>query len=264
VCACVCVRAYVWVCTCVCICIYVYICVCVCACVCLCVYVCVYMTSCVCACVCVCVYMCVCVCVMCICVCVQTCLCVCICGCVFVGVCTCIAMINRLITTLSIHSVQAPSNYRSLLQNIVSFIWLFWAMINRLITTPSIHWGGQEGPSLCHVYYTLYRLLQIIGLFCRIQSLLYGSFAEETYNSKEPVNRSHPIAHMCAFVCEKAQKSHIKETMFCKRDLNFFILHVFEFMYIHVYIYVQHHQYNLYNARARGLRVNAAACYSVL
>ena len=25
------------------------------------------------------------------------------------------------------------------------------------------------------------RLLQMIGLFCRIQSLLYGSFAKETY-----------------------------------------------------------------------------------
>ena len=37
------------------------------------------------------------------------------------------------------------------------------------------------------------RLLKIIGLFCRIESLLYGSFAKETYNFKEPTNRSHPI-----------------------------------------------------------------------
>ena len=33
----------------------------------------------------------------------------------------------------------------------------------------------------------------MIGLFCRIQSLLQGSFAQETYHFKEPVNRSHPI-----------------------------------------------------------------------
>ena len=32
------------------------------------------------------------------------------------------------------------------------------------------------------------------GLFSRISSLLQGSFAEETYNFKEPTNRSHPIA----------------------------------------------------------------------
>ena len=33
----------------------------------------------------------------------------------------------------------------------------------------------------------------MIGLFCRIQTLLQGSIAKETYNFKEPINRSHPI-----------------------------------------------------------------------
>jgi hypothetical protein len=37
------------------------------------------------------------------------------------------------------------------------------------------------------------RLLKIIGLFCRVSSLVQGSFAKETYNFKEPTNRSHPI-----------------------------------------------------------------------
>ena len=37
---------------------------------------------------------------------------------------------------------------------------------------------------------TISRLLVIIGLFCRIQSLLYGSFAKETYDLKEPTNYS--------------------------------------------------------------------------
>ena len=40
------------------------------------------------------------------------------------------------------------------------------------------------------------RLLKLIGLLCRIQSLLQGSFAKETYNVKEPTNRSHPIIVM--------------------------------------------------------------------
>ena len=46
------------------------------------------------------------------------------------------------------------------------------------------------------------KLLQIIGLFCRIQSLLQGSFAKEIYNFKEPTNRSHPIVlGICACMC---------------------------------------------------------------
>jgi len=40
---------------------------------------------------------------------------------------------------------------------------------------------------------TMNRLLQIISLFCRISSVWQGSFAKETYNFKEPTNRSHPI-----------------------------------------------------------------------
>ena len=40
---------------------------------------------------------------------------------------------------------------------------------------------------------TISRLLKIIGFFCRISSLLQGSFAKETYNFKEPTTRSHHI-----------------------------------------------------------------------
>jgi len=37
------------------------------------------------------------------------------------------------------------------------------------------------------------RLFKIIGLFCRISSLLQGSFVKETYHFKEPTHHSHPI-----------------------------------------------------------------------
>ena len=40
------------------------------------------------------------------------------------------------------------------------------------------------------------RLLKIIGLSCRIFSLYYGSLAKETYNFKEPTNRSHAKAFL--------------------------------------------------------------------
>jgi len=50
-----------------------------------------------------------------------------------------------------------------------------------------------------HVNYgvaTASRIDQIIGLFCRIASLLQDSFAKETYNLIDPTNRSHPIVNV--------------------------------------------------------------------
>ena len=44
---------------------------------------------------------------------------------------------------------------------------------------------------------TISTLLRIIRLFCRISSLLYGSFTKQTYHFKEPTNCSHPIAYVC-------------------------------------------------------------------
>jgi len=46
----------------------------------------------------------------------------------------------------------------------------------------------------CYGVATISRLLRSIGLFCRISSVLYGSFAKETYDFKEPTSRIHPIA----------------------------------------------------------------------
>ena len=62
---------------------------------------------------------------------------------------------------------------------------------------------------------TISRLLKIIRLFCRIPSLLQGSFAKETYNFKEPTNRSHPIGsfenktgHLMEFTCLSSESFH--------------------------------------------------------
>jgi len=49
------------------------------------------------------------------------------------------------------------------------------------------------------------RLLKIISLFCKVQSLLQGSFAKETYIFKEPTSRSHPI--LCHLI-GNTQKRH--------------------------------------------------------
>jgi len=70
---------------------------------------------------------------------------------------------------------------------------------------------------------TFSRLLTIIGLFCRISSLLEGSFAKEIYKFKEPTNRSHPIELVSALArCYGvALVSRIDKIigLFCKRDL---------------------------------------------
>jgi len=66
----------------------------------------------------------------------------------------------------------------------------------------SVHVHNQHVHRSCtcavHTFYvygvaTVSRLLKNTGLFCRISSLLLGSFAKETYNFKEPSNHSHPI-----------------------------------------------------------------------
>jgi len=42
---------------------------------------------------------------------------------------------------------------------------------------------------------TISRLLEITGLFCQRALLKRLYSAKETYNCKEPTNRSHPIEH---------------------------------------------------------------------
>ena len=49
-------------------------------------------------------------------------------------------------------------------------------------------------PNLIRIGYgvaTISRLLKSPDLFCRISSLLWGSFAKETYNFIDPTHRSH-------------------------------------------------------------------------
>jgi len=51
-----------------------------------------------------------------------------------------------------------------------------------------------------HGVATIRKLLKIIGLFCRISSLVQSSVAKETYHFKEPTNRSYPIPHMRDYI----------------------------------------------------------------
>jgi len=65
------------------------------------------------------------------------------------------------------------------------------SMYSHVLTNESSLWYGVV---------TISKLLKIIGLFCRISSLLQGSFAKKTYHFQKPTNRSHhPICwrHLC-------------------------------------------------------------------
>jgi len=56
---------------------------------------------------------------------------------------------------------------------------------------------------------TIRRLLQIIGLFCRISSLLYGSFAKETYVFNElqiEATQYNQRSTYCVHVCVKKKR----------------------------------------------------------
>jgi len=56
---------------------------------------------------------------------------------------------------------------------------------------------------------TLSRLLKIIDFFCKraLEKRLYS--AKDTYNSKEPTNRSHRRVAMWAGPCEKFSKKSL-------------------------------------------------------
>jgi len=60
-------------------------------------------------------------------------------------------------------------------------------------------WSSWLNASMYYGVATISRLLKIIRLLGRVPSLLLGSCAKETYNFKEPTNRSHPIMHPCTF-----------------------------------------------------------------
>jgi len=55
------------------------------------------------------------------------------------------------------------------------------------------------------------RIDKIIGFFCRIISLLQGSFTLETYHFIDPTNQSHPIVLIslvnCRFISGKQKKT---------------------------------------------------------
>ena len=67
---------------------------------------------------------------------------------------------------------------------------------------------------------TVSRIDKIIGLFCRVSSLLLGSFAKETYNLFDPTNQSHPILHIDMHVYTCIYPKRERNRMRAKRETN--------------------------------------------
>jgi len=69
---------------------------------------------------------------------------------------------------------------------------------------------------------TISRLLKIIGLFCKRALQKRPVFSKETYNFKEPTNRSHPI---CLFCGARAMYRFLQ--FFFPESDTWLLLHVF-------------------------------------
>ena len=96
---------------------------------------------------------------------------------------------------------------------------------------------------------TISRLLKIIGLFCRISSLLYGSFAKKTHDFKEPTNRSHLIyifMYKCVYIpvdiyayvqIHVYMNVHISECSYTYMNIHMHV-HIFMCMFIYPYFHI--------------------------
>ena len=65
------------------------------------------------------------------------------------------------------------------------------------------------------------RIDNIIGLFCRIMSLLQGSFTKETYNFIDPTNQSHPISARSSTGWRRCIGCLNLQVSLCKRATNY-------------------------------------------
>jgi len=98
----------------------------------------------------------------------------------------------------SCHAYEScPTNYESChtYEWIMSHIWVIpqiWVMLHMWMS--HVTDKTESRCVVCNGVATISRLLKIVGLFCRISSVLYGSFAKETYHFREPTDGSHPIA----------------------------------------------------------------------
>jgi len=162
---------------------------------------------------------------------------------------TCIMLIDIYASTyVCIYMSQQVTGYTWHVSTYISII---------LIQVTGICWYGMAMIS---------RLLKVIGLFCRISSLLYGSFAKETYHFEEPTSRSHPIhiyvstwisdlihgtciyIYICrvdGYICWYMSRVSPHRTITYEHAHMIYthIIHTYMYTYIHTYIHTCIHTY---------------------
>jgi len=69
----------------------------------------------------------------------------------------------------------------------------YYNTLQRIATRTATHRSTLQHTARHYGVATDSRIDQIIGLFCKIMSLLQGSFTKETYDFIDPTDQSHPI-----------------------------------------------------------------------
>ena len=94
----------------------------------------------------------------------------------------------------------------------------------------------------CEYMYKRQMQCKIIGLFCRISSLLYGSFAKETYNFIDPTKRSHPMYVSGLQNCNTKIPIPILISIYIYNtfELQYQYTHTYTCIYMYIYVYMSH------------------------
>ena len=87
--------------------------------------------------------------------------------------------------------------------------------------------------NVSQILYGVAMISRLDRLFCRISSILYGSFAKETYNFKEPINRSHPIPEIKSLYPSQVRKENLEIFRVCwYLKINYFVVQIISFHYL--------------------------------
>jgi len=104
---------------------------------------------------------------------------------------------------LTIHTMRLPKRAIYTLKRVLCTLQRALYSLKRALFTlrqePSSHSDNAYTQNSVGMRTHIGRIDKNIGLFCRISSLLEGSFARETYNLIDPTDRSHPIHTMCRY-----------------------------------------------------------------
>jgi len=113
---------------------------------------------------------------------------------------------------------------------------------------PPYFLGHSVDKSLIFIYFYIYwvatvsRIDKITGLFCRISSLLLGSFVKETYNFIDPTNCNFidPPHSMCSAAAALRASGLLH---FCV--YMYIYVYVCVYIYIHMYTYAYIYMYSM-------------------